>query len=58
LKLEVPDKEVEKYCNEYNLFYIKVDGITMRGIKETFEYGPVSYMLKKENSIESMISRC
>jgi hypothetical protein len=55
--MEVKEKDVIEFCNDNNLFHVKVDGNTNRGIKECFEYGPVSYILKKENNVESLIFR-
>ena len=54
---EVREKDVYDYCNENNIFHVKVDGGTNKGLREAFEYGPISYILKKENNIESLIFR-
>jgi len=54
---EVKERDVMEYCNENNIFYIKINGETNKGLKEAFEYGPCSYMLKKENNTESLIYR-
>jgi len=57
LEPDVKERDVMEYCNENNIFYIKINGETNKGLKEAFEYGPCSYMLKKENNTESLIYR-
>jgi hypothetical protein len=52
---DVKEREVIEYCLENNIFYIKIDGETNKGLKEAFESGPVQYLLRKENNIESLI---
>lgn len=52
---DVREREVMEYCNDDGIFYMKINGESNKGLKECFEYGPVSYMLKKENNTESAI---
>jgi hypothetical protein len=52
---EVRDKDVIEYCDDNNIFHVKIDGGSNRGLKEAFEYGPYSYILRKENNVESLI---
>ena len=54
---EVRDKDVIEYCDDHNIFHVKIDGGSNRGLKEAFEYGPYSYILRKENNVESLIFR-
>jgi len=54
---EVREREVMEYCNENNIFYVKINGESNKGLREAFEYGPCSYLLKKENNVESLIFR-
>ena len=51
----VVERDVINYCNVNNIFYIEVDGGTNKGLREAFEYGPCSYLLKNENNTESII---
>jgi len=52
---DVSEKEVMEYCYENGIFYIKINGENNKGLKEAFEFGPCSYMMKKENNIEALI---
>jgi coenzyme F420-reducing hydrogenase delta subunit len=54
---DVREKDVIEFCNENNIFHVKIDGGSNRGLKEAFEYGPCSYILKKENNVEATIFR-
>lgn len=57
LEPEVKEREVLEYCNDNKIFHVKIDGGSNRGLKEAFEFGPVSYILKKENNVESLVFR-
>ena len=54
---EVKEREVMDFCLDNGIFYIKIHGENKKGLQEAFEFGPVNYLLKKENLIESMIVR-
>jgi hypothetical protein len=54
---EVNEREVMDFCSDNNIFFVKINGENNKGMKEPFEYGPATYMLKKENNIESLIFR-
>ena len=57
LEPDVAEKEVIDYCNKYNIFHVRIDGGSNKGLAEAFKYGPYSYILKKENNVESLIFR-